>query len=176
MRKFLLCLACVMKLSCAVFAAEPISVKVQKVALAREGLLWKKLFIVGEFEVKNVSLHPIYIATQQNPETRLYISSSILHVDCSPMRCRDMSMEEPFWTLFERIMPGQLKYLKFRKRLRKETSLPKSVKYSFIYYDSESISKSECTNNKGNDTVLINCFCLGKMPKYNAFTGISLIW
>jgi len=175
MKKLLLYLGCVTTLSCAVFATEPFPVKVQKVAFVREGLFWKKHFIVSEFEVKNVSLQPIYIATHQNPEIRLYISSSVLHVDSSPMRCSDMSMEEPFWTLFERIMPGQIKYLKFIKRLDKKTALPESVEYNLIYYDSETISKAECINNEGNEKVLINCFCLGKMAKYSAFTGRSLI-
>lgn len=164
-----------MGLHCVVFATETFPVIVQKIAFESEGVLWKKYFIVSEFEVKNVSLYPIYIATQQNPEIRLYISSSVLHVDSSPMQCRDMSGEEPFWTLFERITPGQIKYLKFRKRLAKKTALPESVEYNLVYYDSGSISKTECLNDKGNDKVLVKCFCLSKMPKYNAFNGRSSI-
>jgi len=175
MKKFLSCLICIMALPCFAFATEPIPVKVQKVALVGEGLLREKYFVVSELEVKNVSIGPIYIATQQNPEIRLYISSSVLHVDSSPMQCSDMNGEEPFWTLFERVAPGQTKYLKFRKRLDRKTVLPRSFEYNLAYYDLESISKSECINEKISDKILINCFCLGKMPKYKTFSGTSLI-
>lgn len=175
MKTILLCLGCLMELSYVVFATEAAPVKVQKVTFEQEGLLLQKYFVVSEFKVKNVFPHPIYLATQQNPEIRLYISSSVLHVDSSPMQCRDMSVEEPFWTLFERIIPGQIKYLKFRKRLDEKTVLPESVEYNLVYYDSGAISKAECINNEDKDRVLINCSCFDKMPKYNAFAGRSLI-
>ncbi len=164
-----------MQISSLLFATEPISVKVTKNTFVSEGILWKKYFVVSEFEVKNIALHPIYIATQQNPEMRLYISSSVLHIDNSPMHCRDVTMEEPFWTLFERILPGQIKYLNFRKRLDKKSALPESLEYNLVYYDSKSIAVSECIDNKGNDKILMNCFCLEKTPKYKVFTGRVLI-